>query len=337
MNFPPTKYMGSKRALLPFILASISYLRFDRILDAFSGSGCVAYELKRLGYAVHTNDFLRFPFHVARATVENNGTLLDSEDLVFLLRRNRNTAHFIQETFRALYFSETDNAFLDNLCTNIGRLRSPLKRSLALAAVCRAAMRKRPRGIFTFTGRRGWDGRADLRLSMEQQFLRAVGELNAAVFSNCRANLSFRKDVFDVEPQGYGAVYLDPPYISRHSDCDYTRRYHFLEGLCTYWKGVELLPNTKTKKIRSYPTDFARKSAASQTFRSLFNHFKDSTLIVSYSSNGLPARDEMIELLLSVKRTVNVYEYGHRYSHGNQRHKVGNNNNSVTEYLFIGR
>src|SRR5215472_9924703 len=79
--FPETKYMGSKQVLLPFILKHISALRFDRVLDAFSGSGCVAYALKHQGAEVHANDFLRFAFHIARATVENNTALLTDNDL----------------------------------------------------------------------------------------------------------------------------------------------------------------------------------------------------------------------------------------------------------------
>jgi DNA adenine methylase len=31
-------------------------------------------------------------------------------------------------------------------------------------------------------------------------------------------------------------VYLDPPYVSHYSDCDYTRRYHFVEILALIGK-----------------------------------------------------------------------------------------------------
>jgi DNA adenine methylase len=336
MSFPATKYMGSKRVLLPFILGEVSRLRFDSVLDAFSGSGCVAYALKQRGHRVHANDFLRFAFHVARATIENNGTQLARSDLELLLRRNSRAGTFIQETFAGLYFSPDENAFLDNLWANVQKLESPLKRSLALSAACRAAMKKRPRGIFTFTGKKGWDGRNDLRLTMHEQFLDAVHKFNGAVFSNRRRNKAFCADVFDLDPRGYDLVYIDTPYISPYSDCDYTRRYHFLEGLCTYWNGVELLPKTLTKKIRSYPTDFSSKEKATDAFVRLFDHFKNSILVVSYSSNAIPPRAQMVRLLKQFKKRVEVYEAPHRYSHGNHNHKVGNNNNSVTEYLYVG-
>lgn len=336
-HFPETKYMGSKQVLLPFILHHISSLRFTRVLDAFSGSGCVAYALKQHGVEVHANDFLKFAFHIAKAAIQNNSVLLDESDLAALLKPNRSRLNLVDRTFAGLYFSSEDNRFLDNLWANIQALKSPIKRSLALAAACRAAMKKRPRGIFTFTGRKGWDGRRDLRLGMEEQFLIAVRQFNGAVFSNHRRNVAHCNDVFDVDPKGYDLVYIDTPYVSPFSDCDYTRRYHFVEGFCTYWDGVEVLNNTLTKKIRSYPTDFASKTGAADAFNRLFNHFRHSTLVVSYSSNCIPSEEQMVKLIREYKQNVEVHKATHKYSHGNHNHKVGDNNNSVQEYLFIGR
>ena len=71
-NFPPTKFMGSKQALLPFIFEHIGKLKFDTVLDAFSGSGCVAYEFKLLGKTVTTNDYLHFSYTISKALIENN-------------------------------------------------------------------------------------------------------------------------------------------------------------------------------------------------------------------------------------------------------------------------
>jgi len=58
-------------------------------------------------------------------------------------------------------------------------------------------------------------------------------------------------------------------------------------------------------------------------------------LAVSYSSNCIPSKAEMIELLKNEKSSVTVYESAHRYHHGNHAHKIGDNNNEVIEYLFI--
>jgi DNA adenine methylase len=46
--------------------------------------------------------------------------------------------------------------------------------------------------------------------------------------------------------------------------------------------------------------------------------------------------DEIIELLARYKSKVEVIPVEHRYSFGNQGHKVNDNRNAVQEYLFIG-
>ena len=335
--FPETKYMGSKQRLLPFILRHFASLRFNSVVDAFSGSGCVGYALKRTGVRVYSNDFLKFCFHTARATIENNATLLNEDDVSRLLRKNASARTFVRDTYTGLFFNEEDCSFLDNLWANVSELESLLKKSLALAAASRACMKKRPRGLFTFTGKKGWDSRLDLKLSMREQFLLAINAFNSAVFSNGQQNKAFNEDVFDLDPTLAEVVYIDTPYISLYSDCDYTRRYHFVEGFCQYWKGCEIMEHTSTKKIRSYETDFSNKNGATHAFQRLFHHFRNSTLVVSYSSNCIPGKSEMVKLLKQEKKQVTVFEAPHRYHHGNQAHKVGNNMNEVIEYLFIAQ
>jgi len=335
MSFPDTKYMGSKQSLLPFIMGHMAKLEFSSALDAFSGSGCVGYAMKQLGRRVIANDFMKVAYHTAKATIENNRVRLAEADLEFLLRPNPAAPRFITETFTGLYFPEADCTFLDEVCSRIGQLECEYKRSIALGALCRACMRKRPRGIFTFTGRKGWDERRDLKLSMRDQFVRAVAEINGAVVDNARRNRALCKDVFELSPRGVDLVYIDTPYLSPHSDADYTRRYHFLEGLCCYWQGVEIQHETETKKIRSYPTAFSSTRTAERAFHALFERFRECILVVSYSSNGVPSRDRMVEILKCHKGRVRVVETSHKYCHGNHGHRVGNNNNDVQEYLFI--
>jgi DNA adenine methylase len=68
----------------------------------------------------------------------------------------------------------------------------------------------------------------------------------------------------------------------------------------------------------------------------LFKKFSDSVLIVSYSSNSQPTLDEMVGLISAHKNHVDVVAIDHRYSFGNQGHKVDDNNNGVKEYIFVG-
>jgi DNA adenine methylase len=59
-------------------------------------------------------------------------------------------------------------------------------------------------------------------------------------------------------------------------------------------------------------------------------------LIVSYSSNSQPTLDEMVSIMSKHKQHVEVVPVDYKYSFGNQGHKIGDNKNSVQEYLFVG-
>ena len=131
-------------------------------------------------------------------------------------------------------------------------------------------------------------------------------------------------------------VYIDPPYYSPLSDNEYVRRYHFVEGLACDWKGVDIQWHTKTKKIKSYPTPFSSQLGAREAFEVLFRRHKDSILMVSYSSNSLPTKTEILDILSKYKKNVEVVEINHRYSFGNRSDKVNNSKNKVEEYLFVG-
>jgi DNA adenine methylase len=336
-KFPITKYMGSKQRLIPFIMQHISELKFKSAVDAFSGSGCVSYALKKSGVQVFSNDFLKFCYHIAHASIENNSIILSNEDIIFLQKKNNSALTFIQDTYNNIFYDFEDCKFLDNFWANLNQIKSPYKRSLALAAIVRACMKKRPRGLFTFTGQKGWDERLDLKIPLQEQFIIAAHAFNNAVFSNKQKNKTFNLDVFDLDSNLAELVYIDTPYISPYSDCDYTRRYHFVEGYCTYWKGVEIIPSTMTKKFRSYETAFSKKDNTIEAFQRLFNHFRKSIIVLSYSSNGIPTREQLIELLRDFKKHVSVYEIQHRYHHGNQAHKVDDNKSNALEYLFIAK
>jgi len=289
---------------------------------------------KSQGKAVIANDFLKYSYHIANALVANSSDVLSESDIALLLEPNANRQNFIQETFQGLYFSDEDNLFLDNAVANIQQLASPSKSSLALTALNRACVKRRPRGVFTYTGNRYDDGRRDLKLSLQEQFLEAIELLNGAVFDNGQQNLALNQDVFslDVAPD---LVYLDPPYYTPLSDNDYLRRYHFVEGLSCYWQGVEILHHTKTKKLRKYYTPFDSRIEVYGAFERLLRKFSNSIIVVSYSSNSLPNRTELTDMLKAIKGNVMVHIIGHKYSFGTHSHKVGNQNNAVQEYLFV--
>lgn len=335
-RFPSTRFMGSKTKLLPEIWRIASQFQFETAVDLFSGSGIVGYMFKTNGKKVISNDYMTMSATFAKAMIENSDRILSMQEAHNLLSAKTVTDHFVANTFKGLYFSDEENELIDTLRANIGRVRDPYKKAIAMSALMRACIKKRPRGIFTYTGERYNDGRLDLRKSLQEQFLDAVEAINAAVFDNGRESRARCGDAMTLEVVSPDLVYIDPPYYSPLSDNEYVRRYHFVEGLSRNWEGVEIQQHTQTKKFKSYPTPFSTRKGAAVAFDQLFEKFSESILIVSYSSNSLPSLDEMTAILSRHKDRVEVIPINHRYSFGNQGSKIGDNRNKVQEYLFVG-
>ena len=335
LKFPPTRYMGSKNKILPYIRDIIREFDFSSAIDLFSGSGIVSYMLKSEGKSVISNDYMALGSTLSKALIENNSEILPLKSAKKLLRQNEKNDKFVQSNFKDLYFTDEENILIDNIRANIRSLKNPYKKALALAALSRACTKKRPRGIFTYTGKRYDDGRKDLKTSLEDHFINAVDIFNNAVFDNKKINLSSRKDAMDLNSIG-NFVYMDPPYYSLCSDNEYIRRYHFTEGICCNWEGVEMQWQTKTKKFKNYPTPFSDKENAKDAFDKLFEKYKKSIILVSYSSNCLPTLDEMVEMLAKYKKSVEVLSFDYRYSFANQKENISSNKNKVKEYLFLG-
>lgn len=336
MQYPSTRYMGSKQKLLTEIWAVVSQFEFETAIDLFSGSGVVGYMLKSQGKSVFSNDYMAMSSTFAKAMIENNDMTLPQAEALALLEPDRQNDHFVETQFQGLYYSDEDNRLIDIIRANIKAVKNPYKRAIAMTALIRACLKKRPRGIFTYIGHRYDDGRKDLVMSFQAQFLEAVECINAAVFDNGKQNQARNGDAMTLQNQESGLVYIDPPYYSPLSDNEYVRRYHFIEGLARDWQGVEIQKHTVTKKFKSYPTPFSSRKGAAEAFDMLFKRFRESVLVVSYSSNSQPTLDEMVAILTKHKPHVEVVPVNYKYSFGNQKHKVGDNRNDVQEYIFVG-
>lgn len=333
--YPPTRFMGSKSKLLSEIWSVASQFNANTVVDLFSGSGIVGYMFKAQGKSVISNDYMAMSATFTKAMIENNTVTLPLKEAEQLLVAHKESDHFVSTKFQGLYYTDEENDLIDTLRTNIAAIRDPYKHAIAMTALIRACTKKRPRGIFTYTGHRYDDGRKDLQKSLAEQFLDAVEAVNSAVFNNGKVNRSKHGDAMDLRVEQADLVYIDPPYYSPLSDNEYVRRYHFVEGLARDWKGVEIQEHTQTKKFKSYPTPFSTRKGAAGAFDRLFKKFANSILIVSYSSNSLPTQDEMVAIMAKYKEHVGVIPIDYKYSFGNQN-EAKTHRNSVQEYLFVG-
>ncbi|HVE72169.1 MAG TPA: DNA adenine methylase [Thermoanaerobaculia bacterium] len=336
--YPRLRYMGSKHKLLPWIWETLAGLEFDSALDLFSGTGSVAYLMKAMNKRVVANDFLNFAQNLAAATIANSDARLDDTQVAQLCRTRRDRGTFIEKTFTGIFFEPADLRFLDVFWSNLDELPGPECRAIALASVTRACLKRQPRGVFTVNGGNYDDGRRDLRLSLQEHFVESVAVFNDLVFDNGRLNRALRGDAFEAPADVADLVYMDPPYVPRADDNCYIKRYHFLEGLASYWRepGTEILETSRVKKIAKRFTPFSYRSTAADAFDRMFRRFAENTLVLSYSSNGYPDLETLVALMRRYKHQVDVVRREHRYHFGTHA-GVADARKVVAEYLIIGR
>jgi DNA adenine methylase/adenine-specific DNA-methyltransferase len=336
LSYPELRYMGSKKRLLPWIGQVLNTLDFESALDPFSGTGSVGYLIKSMERRVVASDFLRFSSLIARATIENNSRLLDGSHIKILLNARGSAQKFIERTFQGIFYTSEDLKFLDRVSTNIRRLDHPQLQALAYAALFRSCLKRQPRGVFTVSGDLSHydDGRRDLRLSIEEHFIEQIKVFNEAVFNNGQRNKAVCSDVFELPAREFDLVYLDPPYVPRSDDNCYIKRYHFLEGLASYWEGLPVDMTTKVRKIAKKYTPFSYRKTAIEAFDRLFARFSKSIIVLSYSSNGFPDLEHLEALLRRYKKTVRIFDRPHRYHFGTHENVE---RAKVTEYLIVGQ
>jgi adenine-specific DNA-methyltransferase len=119
-------------------------------------------------------------------------------------------------------------------------------------------------------------------------------------------------------------LYLDPPYAPPRDDNCYIKRYHFLEGLSVYWRGQTIMENTRTKKLPKRYTPFSYKHTVTDALHRTIKQFRDSVIVLSYSSNAVPDAEVIESLLREVKDKVEVRLVEHTYvSAPTQQHSAG--------------
>lgn len=332
--FPSTRFMGSKEQLLGSLWQAIGRFAPRSVLDLCSGSGVVSYMLKAQGCHVISNDQMTMATTIAHAVIANSTARLSNDEVDEVALGSMRDGE-IWSLYGDLYYDRSDVEFLD-YARLAARNLAPAKRQVATAALIRACIKRRPRGIFTYTGRRYDDGRKDLRLTLNEHFRNAVVQLNAAVFDNgsrCSvANVDLSESLPDVEVD---VVYLDPPYFSPLSDNDYVRRYHFTEALARDWEGIEIQEKTKTKKFKNYANPFKSELLCAQTIERVLARYSGTPVVLSYSSNSLPSDTAIRRIIERHGRKCELIEVDHRYSFANQATAKQPVRNKVKELIFV--
>ena len=340
-NFPSTRYVGSKRRLLPQLWEVFSALEFESALDLFSGTASVSYLFKRMGKRVIANDYLWSNYWTAVGLVENDTVTLSQADIGTVLGGTNSSpaSKFVAAMFPGLYFTDAENVWLDSCRQGIDELGhvypeevGRLKRALAFHALFQSALRKRPFNMFHRRNlylrladvSREFGNATTWERSFGEHFREMVTEVNALIFSNGLVHEVHRRDALgsDTLPQS-DLVYLDPPYVWRgasSSEVDYLPKYHFLEGLARYQEWPDLIDkNSPILQIRDgYQTwpggSVAQRRKLLNIYETLVQRYRDRTIVVSYREPGLPSIEEITSILRRFKMRVYKASWPYRYA-----------------------
>jgi len=318
LDYVTTRYQGSKRRLVSWIFEQIQGLKYHSVLDAFSGTCAVGYEFKKRGKTVTCNDLLKSNYYTGLALVENSQVTLSDEEICYVLSRHENLRYptFIQDTFGGIYYTDTENAWLDIAITNIHQMKNPYKRAIALYALFQSCLIKRPFNLFHRNNlylrlaevKRSFHNDKTWEKPFSEHFRRFAVEANTRVFSNGLENRAWNFDALSTPETNFDLTYVDSPYVSPTGKAlDYYHLYHFLEGLSSYDHWSEEIDYTsKHLRLKPRPNAWGKKDTVEKAFDDLFKRFQDSILIVSYRSPGFPSRSTFKNLLEQYKKNVTI-------------------------------
>ncbi len=312
-KFPSTRYQGSKAKFADWIWHEISHISFQTVLDAFGGTGSVAYKLKDNGKAVTYNDILPFNSIIGKAIIENESVLLSESDINLILEERKNIEYptFIADNFKDIYYTDDENHWLDIVRYNISTIKNEYKRAIAWFALFQSCIIKRPYNLFhrknlyvrlmdvkrSFGNKKTWD------TPFETHFRNFVHEANNAVFNNGVECHSVNTDALNVDSK-FDLVYIDTPYINdKGIGVDYADFYHFLNGLVYYDNWANLIDfESKHHRLKRQYNIWSDKDNIINGFVQLIEHFENSILVFSYRSNGIPSIENIVDILIKHNR-----------------------------------
>jgi len=334
-DLPPyiTNYIGSKQKLADWIWAQTPD-GVESILDAFSGSAVVAYMYKTKGLRVLANDRLRYCYHIARAIIENNAVRLTEDEIAALLEPNPKAGDFVQTTFRGKFFQSGVHPLIDTIRANIEGLKG-YKKDIALFALGKSCISASGSyGHFASVSRSSGNRQADTPAEFIERFKKTAARISELVFDNGQENKAFHEDAVELLPKvNVDAVYIDPPYATEFSTTNYETSYHFIEGLMTYWKGLEIDESSRVKKFISDHQTVTKANAA-EFFDKVFQKAEGIKYwIISYRDHAYPDEAEMKRLIGEHNRSSRMHSRDHVYTMAGQNR--GGEASHGREHLFI--
>lgn len=342
MALPVTRYYGSKRKLVEKIWDVLQerHVEFDSFLDVFGGTGIMSYNMARRGKGVTYNDIFAFNCKIAEALLTTPRGTLSSQEALALLNPvdGREYHHYIEDIFSGIYYTDEEDRTIDTVAQNIMHLPQPQQAS-AYYVLFQSCLIKRPFNLFH---RRNLNLRVNhvessfgnyvtWEKSFEILFKQFTDELNRFQFEQVPNVAIVNHSALEC-PNVADLVYIDTPYFNMKSGAvSYHARYHFLEGLVFYNDIPTHVNYDKVnREIQIHKSaEFENRTNYLHDLNELLGHYPDSTIVMSYTSEGYPSIEELEAQLRRHKQHVELIYFG-KYNFALNR-----SNQNRQEVLFV--
>ena len=333
-SFPSTRYQGSKRKVIDLLADVFQDLRFKTALDLYSGSGMVTLLLRYMGKKVFANDYLKF--NVGSARIFITAQKSDFNETHFLKNLDYLLNHaplvktpLVTNYFDGVFFLKKENLQIDRFCQNINQLDiSDVQKDILCYCVAQALLMKRPYNLFhranlemrTRQVKRSFGNAKTWQTDILMHSLKIFRELAIFPFPNDNLSslLAYNSNTIDLTslPNEVDLIYLDPPYLNnKGAGLKYTDFYHFLDGLYDYDMFSVRDTSVSHMPIVSKDTAWVSRLGAIDEFQRVAKYWNKSILVVSYRSDGVPSKDEIVEILSMNGRKATLYsEISYKYA-----------------------
>lgn len=328
--------MGNKGKLLDFIIPEIEKItnKGDTICDIMAGTSSIGYALKQRNRII-ANDCQYYSFVISNALL-NNYVLPSEKEVHGLIDKKfednllKREFHFFADNYSDTYFSKKQCEEIDSLRFAISFLEGkPIYYFLLVLLMSAMCTAQSTTGHFAqFLPKTNKRTDALRKLSIKELFYKKINDFVGFKNSNY-TNLCFCMDykvLFEkIRNENIACFYLDSPYTNDQ----YSRFYHVLETLCKYDNPI--LSHKALYRDDRIQSDFCYKNRVAEQFNNIISYVsnKKSSLIISYSKNGVLDINQLYAICKKYYSVVKLKEREYVYS------SQGNGNKQTSEVLLI--
>ncbi len=341
------RFLGNKTRMLNNIEFVINDNKIEGSIfcDLFAGSGAVGDFFKNK-YTIIANDYLQCLSIINKAKLENS-KVPSFKDFVneygtdpFTYFNSKNyvpdSQYFITNNYSPIgnrqYFIEDNAVKIDGIRIEIEELFKNLiidikERNFLIASLIESVM-----GVSNTSGTyeaylKNWDKRAYKHFELTPLTLNEVNLFGENTVYNIDSNELLRQISGDI-------LYIDPPYTIT----DYSAAYHLLESISKY-DYPTIGGITGRRKELCNKSKYTRKEQAYKNFEDLFRQANFKYVLVSYSTQGLLAIDEIKSIAerFAINNTVKVYEFPFKEYKNIRSSKKGDDLREVVIYFEKNR